>query len=229
MQIMKKLYDTFCDKAIMIMLCDTQGYVIHLYSRSEVLQWFFERGIKLGTCMDYVSCGVNAISLGLISNSPVEVLGYNHASFLNDWDSVATIIRTDEIVLGVIGIFVNSIDNVANLCPLIELISDLITIEFGKYEKTNPYDKVSFFGTLILESKLNFTLREIEVLYLIYIGKGLNSLPALMNVSHNTIKTYLKNIYSKLGVSKLADCIACIHNILNRGISNRTSYKSNLG
>jgi ATP/maltotriose-dependent transcriptional regulator MalT len=44
------------------------------------------------------------------------------------------------------------------------------------------------------------TKREIEITSHLSSGKPITSIGALLHISHNTMKTHLKNIYRKLGV-----------------------------
>jgi ATP/maltotriose-dependent transcriptional regulator MalT len=48
--------------------------------------------------------------------------------------------------------------------------------------------------------KPQLTKREIEIVRHLDTGKPITSIGASLHVSHNTMKTHLKNVYRKLGV-----------------------------
>src|SRR6266545_6352973 len=73
--ILRRIPDSFISMENILMLCDNQGYITNLTGDLEIIQWLFERGFKLGTCMDYGSSGLNAVSLALQTTQLSEVKG----------------------------------------------------------------------------------------------------------------------------------------------------------
>ncbi|KNZ68719.1 transcriptional regulator, LuxR family [Thermincola ferriacetica] len=74
-------------------------------------------------------------------------------------------------------------------------------------------DKAMFFGKIII-SRRDLTVREVEVLYELYCGKNQERVSGELNISKNTIKCHLKNIYQKLGVGNFGDCMAKVKDIV---------------
>jgi DNA-binding CsgD family transcriptional regulator len=51
------------------------------------------------------------------------------------------------------------------------------------------------------------TKREIEILNRLSTGIPISQIAANLHISHNTIKTHLKNVYKKLGAESRADAV----------------------
>lgn len=79
--------------------------------------------------------------------------------------------------------------------------------------------KAHFFGILI-DNDLNLTIREIQILYLIFINKKQKDIMQDFKISKNTLKTHMKNIYRKMDVANLQECKHKLETILHIYIKN---------
>jgi len=214
--ILKNIPDSFIAMKNILMLCDHQGYITNLTGELEIIQWLFERGFKLGTCMDYESSGLNAVSLALQTMQLSEVEGrLHHCVSLRRWSSVATPVQFEGNTVALINLMTPVTVETSENRVIVQLLSDYISIRLEKGRGSHCLaGKSAFYGTLILNTDLNLTIKEIDVIYRLYKGDKLAELPRLMSLSSNTIKSHLKSIYSKFGVSKLSECLEEVHLLL---------------
>lgn len=212
--ILKKVFENIILHDKIIFLCDKNGYIINIVGEIDVFQRFFERGFKLGTSMSYESCGRSAVGEVLRSEKMSIVNAQQHyCKSLTKWTCIAAPIHVADTLQGIICISLK-IDEKINHCKIVlELISDFVTSLLIQGDKT-PTDKLLFFGALILDERIGLTPREIEVLYWLKLGEPISKLSAKMLLSPNTIKSHMKNIYSKLEVNSLENCIRAIDEIL---------------
>lgn len=215
-KLINEVFDCFTDKTTLIIVCDKKGYIVNIVSSPEILQWCFNKGIMLGTCLDYNSFGTNAVCLSLYYNRPVTIIGEEHyCEVLKNWNSMASPIRYKEQTIGVVNI--SSLSNnpgFVHFESLIFLLAKLIE-ERLVYNISQKIDKARFVGKLLTTSYLNFTIKEAEILYYLFIGKNNNEILNHIKISRNTLKTHLKNIYLKLGVNTHNDCIKETNMIIN--------------
>lgn len=212
--ILKKVFENILLHDKIIFLCDKNGYIINIVGEIDIFQRFFEQGFKLGTSMSYESCGKSAVGEVLKSQKVAIVNAQEHyCESLKKWTCIAAPIHVADTLQGIICISLK-IDEKINHCKIvIEVISDFVTNLLIQGEKA-PTDKLFFFGALILDDRIGLTPREIEVLYWLKLGEPIAKLSAKMRLSPNTIKSHMKNIYSKLEVNSLENCIRAIDEIL---------------
>ena len=75
----------------------------------------------------------------------------------------------------------------------------------------------------MVSSQADLTVKEIEILYLLWTHKTPPEIIKELGVSKNTIKTHMKNIYQKLAVSNLTDCLQRIQGLLALELKNEGS------
>jgi len=233
--ILNKTFNYFADKTILLFLTDTNGFIIDLVSSPEIILSCFNIGIMLGSCMNYSSFGTNSISMAMHDNSPITLLAEEHyCNNLKIFNCFAIPLRIDNQLVGFLNLSSRETKDLLDLTSQVFLLADLIEIHF-KYslEKNNhinnlPYekdttiddkhhpleDKIYFYGKIMTHSKLNVTIREIEILYLLHIKKKSDQIITQLAISKNTFKTHLKNIYQKLGVCSINDCLSQINILL---------------
>ncbi|BBB90184.1 MAG TPA: LuxR C-terminal-related transcriptional regulator [Methylomusa anaerophila] len=216
--ILRRIPDSFFSMGNILMLCDNRGYITNLTGDLEIIQWLFERSFKLGTCMNFESSGLNAVSLALQTAQLSEVKWrLHHCVSLRRWSSVAIPVEVRESIIGMLNLMTPLTIETAESKVIVQLLSDYISIRLEQNDKNDKFyysaDKREFYGTLILSTDLNLTIKEIEVIYRLYIGEKLAELPGKMSLSPNTIKSHVKSIYGKFGVSKLNDCLDEVHQL----------------
>lgn len=214
--ILKKVFEKLAIREKAIFLSDRNGYLINLVGEIDVLQWFIEQGIKLGTQMSMEGCGNSAIGLALKTGKISIVNTDQHdCEALKKWTCIAAPIEFADELRGVVCISLQ-IDEKINRCKIIvELISDFVASLLMQDVKATA-DKKTFFGALILDNRFGLTPREIEVLYQLRLGVPMSELPGKLLLSVNTVKSHLKNIYTKLGVHSLHQCLRVIEDILDQ-------------
>ncbi|AKL94335.1 transcriptional regulator LuxR family [Clostridium aceticum] len=96
-------------------------------------------------------------------------------------------------------------------------------IENKKKEKLNETSsdykikKIIFFGLLLTNEKFNLTIRETQVLFeKYYRNSNGNEIAQKLNISQQTVKTHIKNVYSKLGVNSLKECRDLLKELLEK-------------
>jgi DNA-binding NarL/FixJ family response regulator len=62
----------------------------------------------------------------------------------------------------------------------------------------------------ITTSKINFTQRELEIMENMAVGTTDRNIAVILNISEHTVKTHIKHIYTKLGVSTRAHAVSKI-------------------
>lgn len=125
--IMNKVFDCFVDKTKLLFLCDSRGFIIDLVSSPEIIQWCFNRGIMLGSCLDYYSFGTNSISMAIYGNAPVVIIGDEHyCDVMKTWSCIASPIRVDGKAIGYIDISSGVHDDLVQLTAVVELMAEMI-------------------------------------------------------------------------------------------------------
>ncbi|ABR47256.1 regulatory protein, LuxR [Alkaliphilus metalliredigens QYMF] len=85
--------------------------------------------------------------------------------------------------------------------------------------------KTIFFGLLLTNEKYNLTIRETQVIFEKYYSSiNNNKIARKLNVSPQTVKTHIKNIYNKLGVNSLEECKDLLNEILGKSPKNYDKY-----
>ena len=216
-----KIVNSMAHEPRAILICDPQGYIIDIAGRTLNIQQLFEQGLKLGTSLAYDSAGKNALAQAISSKKlSIVVTGDNDAPVLKPWISIAMPIILNDEIKGIICILkvTKQQAQAAKImgCKLIiQLISDYLTVLLQE-EQQQKLDKIKFFGRLILNNEFNLTQREIEILYNLKIHHKINQLPAKLHISQNTVKTHLKNIYSKMNVNTKTQCLHVLDNYLSK-------------
>ncbi|WP_165866149.1 helix-turn-helix transcriptional regulator [Lucifera butyrica] len=216
--IFKKVFESFTIHEKVLFLCDRDGYIINIVGDIDIVQWFFENGFKLGTSMSYESCGLNAV-VTAVESRKISVFNtqQHHCEALKEWICLAAPIQIEEELAGIAAIslkFSEKISERINYCKIIiGLISDFIATLLKQGYKI-PRNKLIFFGALTLNNRFSLTPREIEVLYRLKLGEPISKLPAKMSLSPNTIKSHIRNIYSKMDVKNLKECLQITDKIL---------------
>ena len=114
------------------------------------------------------------------------------------------------------------VDQAKQTCPMGYVVkpykrTDVITTinialhNFSNFKSSYQWNKIA----ANLEEGISFTPREQEILKGIYEGLSNQELSQVQFVSTNTIKTHVKNIYSKLSVHNRSDAIIRIRELLN--------------
>ena len=231
--IMANVFDCFIDKTKLMFLCDREGYILDIVSSSEILHWCFNKGIMLGSCFDYYSFGTNSISMSIYENSPAVVIGDEHyCDVLKSWSCIAAPIKIGGSSIGYVNISAEMNSDLIQLTALVKLMAELVESRIklkninemkGYLEKgltpKNTMDKARFFGELIVLDDLDLTVKEVEILYLMYHGRGFDHIASIINISKNTLKTHLKHIYHKLGVNSSIACLFKINEILKNQLA----------
>lgn len=214
-----KIVSSMAHEPRAILVCDPQGYIIDIAGRALNIQKLFEQGLKLGTSLSYESIGNNAVAQAIRTKKlSIVVTSDNDSKVLKPWISIAMPIILEGEIKGIICILKVTKKEAQAVkimgCKLIiQLISDYLTVLLQEEQKQNM-DKTKFFGRLILNNEYNLTQREIEILYNLKIHGKINELPNYLHISPNTVKTHLKNIYSKMNVQSKTQCLQALDNYL---------------
>ncbi|SEP37768.1 regulatory protein, luxR family [Propionispora vibrioides] len=226
-----KVFSLFSNKANLLLLTDANGYIIDLISSPEILLSCFNNGIMLGTCMDYFSLGTNAISLSKYEKGTISILGKEHfCHILQSFNCLATPINLGMNIIGFLDISTFEPSDLVHLSSVIFLLAELIKSRFSydsyKLNFNNDKDnlksdihslkesKITFFGKIIVNSNFLFTIKEIEILYEMYMKKSPADIVKKLCITSNTFKTHLRHIYQKLNVCTIDDCFVKIDNLL---------------
>lgn len=231
--IMMRVFDSFTDKTKLLFLCDKKGFVIDIFSCTEVMHWSFSRGIMLGSCLDYYSFGTNSISMSIYEKEPVVIVGEEHyCNVLKTWSCIAAPVLVEGESVGYINISAEANSNLVQLIGLVELMAELTasytqllwkkckaltedsTIESAQFVAAGV-DQVQFFGKVMV-ANINLTVKEVHILYNMYCGKSADIISKKLRITKNTLKTHMKNIYRKLGARNKRDCLQKINQILGR-------------
>ena len=217
-EVLQKVLDRLVVREKVIFLCDKNGYIIDMMGEISNIQYFFEHGFKLGVLITGKDIGNNAIEQALLKKDLAVVEAEQHDEImLKDWTSIAVPVVLQKEINGIICILIK-MNKENNQCKLImELIRDYMSVLL-KQCYNQKIDKSRFFGLLILDNKFKFTPKEIEVLYYLNSGERVKDLSRILQISNNTIKTHLKNIYGKMAVNNSQECIAYLNEYLNKYI-----------
>lgn len=238
--LLNKTFDHFTDKTHLLVLTDSQGYVVDLVSSPEILLTCFHGGIQLGACLSHFSYGTNGFSVAMQENRPVTLLGQEHyCNSLKAFHCAAVPIKKDTETIGFLSISSVDARDLLQLTSLVIVLSELIEVNIKYFqlqqqlqgEHSTPFpknnrafsDKETFYGRLMVSSQADLTVKEIEILYLLWTHKTPPEIIKELGVSKNTIKTHMKNIYQKLAVSNLTDCLQRIQGLLALELKNEGS------
>jgi transcriptional regulator of acetoin/glycerol metabolism len=212
--VLKKIIENISVQHKIIFLCDKDGYIINIFGEVDLIQYFFEQAVKLGTSLSRNSCGTTAVGT-VLESAEISVIYKQQYCYpaLKNWTSLATPIKIKGKLQGVICLYLRTEKELEHAKILLEVVSDFVTTILKQGYK-DPIEKLLFFGQLILDTRFNLTPREIEVLYRLKSGQQLADLPEKMLLSPNTVKSHVKSIYGKMQVNSLGECLRFVDEIL---------------
>jgi ATP/maltotriose-dependent transcriptional regulator MalT len=84
------------------------------------------------------------------------------------------------------------------------------------YDSNHALDRAMFFGSLMVNGQCqwNLTMKEIQVLFELYTGRGQHDISRNLKISINTVKTPARNIHQKLCAESHDELIRKIKSIV---------------
>jgi len=202
------LYRNFTNEDQLIILCNGEGYAIALMSSPKALELCYSMNLGLGTCFGEEVCGTNAIAVAMHLKKMVVIKGEQHyCQLFKDWSCVAAPIRSPGgDIVGYLDVSMDSEEELGHTLALVQ--AAVICIEQKMYiEKllgemtpkviTSP-ETLGRFETL--------SAREKQIFSSMAKGQTAGEIAGALGISKDTVGTYRKRIYKKLGIKRKIDC-----------------------
>ncbi len=206
--IREEIYSYFTEKNQLIILLNSDGYIVDLMSSPEILRLCYQRNIGLGSCFREEVCGTNAIAFALRMKKMIVIRGEQHyCKLFKDWTSVAAPVRSPGgDIIGCLNISIHSEEKLGHTEALVQLAA--IHIERIYSEKLSALTAVKVAISPEALSKFDrFSFREKEIFRLIAEGQTTTEIAETIGISSETVKTHREKIYRKLGVNKKSECL----------------------
>ncbi len=197
----QELYPNFVEEKLII-LCNNEGYIIYLMSSPKVLELCYGLNIKLGTCFREEVCGTNAIALSMRYKRLIAVKGEQHyCDIFKGWNSIAAPIMTPKgKIIGYFNISMDNREKLGNIIALAQLTVKYIETVYMEKSSSEmlPSKSVSIE---LLNNFRTLSKREREVFCLMVKGKTVTETAEIIKISYETVKTYRKRLYNKMGIN----------------------------
>lgn len=193
----------------LVILCNSEGYAVHLISSPKTLGSCTGKNIVVGSCFREEICGTNSIALAMRLQKTVVISGkYHYCKLFKRWSSIAKPIR---LPCGDIGGFLNiamgSEEELGNTIALVQMTVECIEEKMS----TKKLLGEMFPRTIVFPETLarfdKFSLREREILQLMAEGQSATEIAESIGISSETVKTHRKNLYKKLEVKRKSKCL----------------------
>ena len=202
------LYPNFSDEDQLIILCNHEGYALALMSSPKTLDLCDGMDISLGTCFREEICGTNAIALAMYLKKVAIVRGQQHyCQLFKDWSCIAAPVRSPRgVIAGYLGISMSSETEVGHTQALVQAAA--VCIEQKMYIEKLLGETIP--KTIALPETLSrfetLSAREKQIFSSMAKGQTAGEIAGALRISRDTVGTYRKRIYKKLGIKKKIDC-----------------------
>lgn len=190
----------------LIFLTDSNGIVMSYEANEEGKYEAEESGFNIGTVLAPDYAGINSSSLSLMLLRPILLKGkHNSIDFFKSYDSFGLPIRNhEEKVVGSLNYY-GSITFPRDIYILLRFITTSIEKEllYLNSEGNMTIDR-TIYSRL---SSFPLTKREQEISKYWVLDYNYKQISRLLNISENTVRVYIANIYGKLQVSSKAQMI----------------------
>ncbi|ADG81432.1 transcriptional regulator, LuxR family [Thermincola potens JR] len=207
--ISEDLYPNFTDEDQLIILCNHEGYAVALMSSPKALELCYSMNIGPGTCFREEVCGTNAIALAMSLGKTVVIRGEQHyCRLFKDWSCIAAPLRgPGGDIIGYLDVSMDSEEELGHTLALVQLAVKYIEEKMGEKQLSDESLKGA---DILLDNPFKLrilSIREREVIRLMAGGQTISEIAKAMRISQETVKTYCKRIYKKLGVNRKSDCL----------------------
>lgn len=203
------LYHNFVDKDQLVILCNSEGYVVYLISSPKTLGFCTDKNIVLGSCFREEVSGTNAIALAMRLQKVVVMNGEHHyCELFKGWSCIAKPIRLPcGDISGYLEVSMGSGEELGNTIALVQMTVEYIEEKMSAKKLLGK----ELPGTIIFPKKFarldKISSREREILRLMAEGQSATEIAAAIGISSETVKTHREKLYKKLGVNKKSKCL----------------------
>ena len=177
-------------------------------SSPKALELCYSINIGLGTYFGEDVCGTNAIALALRLKKMVVIKGEQHyCQLFKDWSCVAAPIRSPGgDIVGYLDVSMDSEEELGHTLALVR--AAIICIEQKMYIEKLLGEMVpkTIISTETLSRFETLSSREKQIFSSMAKGQTAGEIAGALRISKDTVGTYRKRIYKKLGIKKKIDC-----------------------
>lgn len=197
-----EMYRLLPDPYCALVLTETTGRIIHLFSTSELMKRCAEKGVLSGASMSEAACGTNAVALALEHRKPAIVKGQEHFYHIfHDWHSLATpVLDRAGVVLGCVVFLSRHETGILEKLPLVTMLAKALSTAFP-YRREIVTDKAPSLETPL------FSPRQIRILTLVANGLTSKEIGGVLEISSRTVETHLERMRTRTGAKTTAHLI----------------------
>ena len=177
-------------------------------SSPKALELCYSMNLGLGTCFGEDICGTNAIALSMHLKEIVVTKGEQHyCQLFKDWIFVAAPISSPVgDIVGYLDVSMNSEEELGHTLALVQ--SAVNCIEQKMYIEKLLGEMAPKTITLpeTLSRFESLSNREKQIFSSMAKGQTAGEIACALNISKDTVGTYRKRFYKKLGIKKKIDC-----------------------
>lgn len=182
----------------LLLLTDRRGVLLSVAGPPEVLDNARRIGIERGTRFDLQHAGLNAISMAVRLGKPVYLRGDEHdLRLFKDWSCMCMPIAADSQIHGFLDVsFPCREESPGTELALVEFYMRVLKERLArKCPKRRRIAMDRRFG------EYGLSPREREIAYYWALNMGGLQIAALLGITESTVRSVIKNIYRKTGVS----------------------------
>lgn len=182
----------------LFLVTDKQGVVLVMGGCTEVVENSRKIGIQAGTRFDMPNTGLNAITMSVKLQQPVFMRGNEHDLHLfKEWSSFCTPILTEGVALGYLNVsFPYKGSDPSMEIVLVELY--LNVLKEGVFKKCPSRRRNALYEQF---EAYGLTPREKQIAYYWALSRGGLQIAEMLGITESTVRSVLKIIYRKIGVS----------------------------
>lgn len=182
----------------LLLVTDKRGGVLAMGGSPEVLENSKRIGICAGTRFDLQHAGLNAISMAIKLRQPTFVRGEEHdLRLFKDWSCLCTPISVDGETLGYLDVsFPYKGSDPGTEVTLVELY--LNVLKEGLAKKCPRRHRNALYKQF---KEYGLSPREKEIAYYWALNQGGLQIAELLGITESTVRSVIKKIYQKTGVS----------------------------
>lgn len=181
---------------------DHLGVVHHISGSNDVLNSLEKHNIGVGTPFALEFAGINAISMAMQLKDTIVLQGNEHSlNIFSQWSCVCCSIRMEHKVYGYLDLsFHVDDDEILAITLAVTILTRIVKDLKYQLEKISNLEsrKLTFFEKCDIYELTN---KEKEIAYYWFEGYNRNQLSKLLYISSDTVKSHIRNISKKVGIS----------------------------
>lgn len=190
-------------KTHLFVLTDPAGVILGLYSDEATIRQLELVNFTAGASLAIEHAGINGVSAAMQLNDAVVVQGHEHdLQLLSQWTCICAPIKLHDTIIAYLDLSFHASLDVTFAIPILkQLIHKIERALIDDPSSVNQAHIISIF------KKYHLSPREKEIALLWLGGSSRGEIAEQKEVSVETVRSHIRNIYRKTGVSRKSEFI----------------------